>query len=104
MTDPKKPGVAFWATVALVALLAYPLSFGPACWLAKWGAIPVATIVTVYRPIIARIDVFPDWTINGIALYAGKDTLRRAYAMVVSEEDDRRDLESRRCLPEISDR
>jgi len=30
--DRKKPGVAFWATVAAVAVLvAYPLSFGPAC-------------------------------------------------------------------------
>lgn len=26
----KNPGVAFWASVALV--LGYPLSFGPACW------------------------------------------------------------------------
>jgi hypothetical protein len=34
MTDRKKPGVAFWATVVLAALLVgYPLSFGPACWL-----------------------------------------------------------------------
>jgi hypothetical protein len=34
MTDRKKPGVAFWATVAVVVVLvAYPLSFGPACWL-----------------------------------------------------------------------
>ncbi len=32
MISRKKPGVAFWATVALVAVLAYPLSFGPACW------------------------------------------------------------------------
>lgn len=33
-TDRKKPGVAFWATVVVVvALLAYPLSFGPACWI-----------------------------------------------------------------------
>jgi hypothetical protein len=33
MTDRKKPGVAFLATVVLVVLLvAYPLSFGPACW------------------------------------------------------------------------
>jgi len=32
MTSPKKPGVAFWATVAVVAVLvAYPLSFGPVC-------------------------------------------------------------------------
>jgi hypothetical protein len=34
MTDRKKPGVAFWATVVVVVVLvAYPLSFGPACWL-----------------------------------------------------------------------
>jgi hypothetical protein len=33
MTDRKKPGVAFWATVTLfVVLVGYPLSFGPACW------------------------------------------------------------------------
>jgi hypothetical protein len=30
-SDRKKPGVAFWATVVLVAVLVgYPLSFGPA--------------------------------------------------------------------------
>jgi hypothetical protein len=33
MTDRKKPGVAFWATVVVVVLLAYPISFGPACWI-----------------------------------------------------------------------
>jgi len=34
MSSQKKPGVAFWATVVVVVvLLAYPLSFGPACWL-----------------------------------------------------------------------
>ena len=34
MTDRKKPGVAFWATVvAVVVLMLYPLSFGPACWI-----------------------------------------------------------------------
>ena len=33
MSEPRKtPGVAFWATVVVVALLGYPLSFGPACW------------------------------------------------------------------------
>jgi hypothetical protein len=34
MTERKKPGVAFWATVVLVLMLVgYPVSFGPACWL-----------------------------------------------------------------------
>jgi hypothetical protein len=33
MTDRKKPGVAFWATVVVVGLpVLYVLSFGPACW------------------------------------------------------------------------
>ncbi len=39
MTSGKKPGIAFWATVVLVLVLAYPLSFGPACWItsrAEW--------------------------------------------------------------------
>jgi hypothetical protein len=31
MTDRKKPGVAFWATVALVVVLLYPLSLAPVC-------------------------------------------------------------------------
>src|SRR5262245_51365182 len=30
----KQPGVAFWAAVVIVvALVAYPLSIGPACWM-----------------------------------------------------------------------
>jgi hypothetical protein len=38
MTDRKKPGVAFWATVVAVAgLVLYPLSHGP------WIAIYIAT-------------------------------------------------------------
>lgn len=34
MTDRKKPGVAFWVTVVLVAVLVgYPLSLFPIAWL-----------------------------------------------------------------------
>jgi hypothetical protein len=41
MTDRKKPGVAFWATVALVVVLVgYPLSQGPAVWLQESGYWP----------------------------------------------------------------
>jgi hypothetical protein len=38
MTSRKHPSAAFWVTVVVVvALVAYPLSFGPACW---WFAVP----------------------------------------------------------------
>ena len=43
--ERKKPGVAFWATVALVVgLLAYPLSYGPSIWLVRRGYLPNMTI------------------------------------------------------------
>ena len=35
MTSRKHPSVPFWITAALLAVVVgYPLSFGPACWLA----------------------------------------------------------------------
>ena len=34
MTSDRKPAAGFWITVAVVAVLvAFPLSFGPVCWL-----------------------------------------------------------------------
>jgi hypothetical protein len=51
-SDRKKPGVAFWATVVLVAVLVgYPLSFGPACWLTSYTNIGAEAISRIYRPI-----------------------------------------------------
>ena len=32
-SDRKKPGVAFWATVVVCLLVAYPLSTGPVIWI-----------------------------------------------------------------------
>ncbi len=52
MTDRKKSGVAFWASVVLVAVMAYPLSFGPVCWAGiryKWSG---RTITAAYQPAI----------------------------------------------------
>jgi hypothetical protein len=52
MTSPRKPTAGFWITVALVALLAYPISFGPACWISS-RVQPSGRIVSmIYRPII----------------------------------------------------
>jgi hypothetical protein len=53
MTSRKKPGVAFWATVALVVVIVgYPLSFGPACWISSHFANDESAFVSAaYRPI-----------------------------------------------------
>ena len=60
MTDRKKPGVAFWATVGLVvALVAYPLSFGPACWITSWCNLDGGWIFVMYRPIIWVAETAP---------------------------------------------
>jgi len=51
MTDRKKPGVAFWGTVALVVMFAYPLSFGPACWLTSRLQSGNEAASVVYQPL-----------------------------------------------------
>jgi hypothetical protein len=52
MTDRKKPGVTFWATVVVVTVLAYALSFGPACWISSRVQPSGETVSTVYWPLI----------------------------------------------------
>jgi hypothetical protein len=74
MTSRKKPGVAFWATVVLVAVLVlYPLSFGPACWLAyrDYMSDDVRHIATVaYSPIAWISENGPKPLQDAIASYA----------------------------------
>jgi hypothetical protein len=54
----KKPGVAFWATVVVVVVLvAYPLSFGPACWLAGTNGTAMDVIPNLYYPILWLAEV-----------------------------------------------
>jgi hypothetical protein len=74
MTSNKKPGVAFWATsVIVVALVAYPLSFGPACWGVRRGLIPPQTAARVYGPILRQSGYFPGIAHRAIVAYAGHD-------------------------------
>src|SRR5262245_8037138 len=54
----KKPGIVFWITVVLLVMLAaYPLSFGPACWIAcrsqNWK------ISTFYWPVQSYVPCCP---------------------------------------------
>jgi hypothetical protein len=48
MTDRKKPGVGFWATVVVVVVLLYPISFGPACWSADRKLISERSVAKGY--------------------------------------------------------
>jgi hypothetical protein len=59
MTDRKKPGAAFWATVLLVVPMLYVLSFGPACWITSRTEIGAGILPTLYRPMIWAWDSYP---------------------------------------------
>jgi hypothetical protein len=58
--DRKKPSAGFWITVALVAVLVgYPLSWGPAVWLVRKGALPRRAVYWTYRPLGYIVEAFP---------------------------------------------
>jgi hypothetical protein len=69
--ERKKPGVAFWATVVVVAvLLAYPLSFGPACWICGGPAQPInGNFCAFYRPLLKLWRRCPQIVQDGICCY-----------------------------------
>jgi hypothetical protein len=52
MTSHKKPGVAFWATVALVVVVLYVLSVGPVCWLSSRANSGASAVSSIYQPLI----------------------------------------------------
>jgi hypothetical protein len=55
--------VAFWATVVVVVVLvAYPLSFGPACWISSRANVGAGAVTAIYRPITSAM-----WHNAGIA-------------------------------------
>src|SRR5262249_52867833 len=63
--NERKPGVAFFATLFLVAsVLLYPVTFGVAVWLTARGFIERTTVESVYRPLlwIGIRSPAPVWT------------------------------------------
>jgi hypothetical protein len=54
--------------VALVAVLAYPLSFGPVCWLVGRGFLPMRPTVVVYTPILENLHKVPGGVVECITL------------------------------------
>ena len=74
MSSRKKPGVAFWTTVVVVLLVAYPLSIGPTIWIcdqewspewawpAYWQAYD--PIISVCNDGPAPLDDAINWYVN----------------------------------------
>jgi len=62
---------AKWTAVGLVVVLVgYPLSFGPACWLADRGLIPTTVVVQAYYPLaFALAHSGSDWIGNAMTDY-----------------------------------
>jgi hypothetical protein len=71
MADRKKPGVAFWATVAaVIVLVVYPLSFGPVCWINARTSSNEAFIDTTYQPLLRITAHAPHWIKRTVNWYA----------------------------------
>ena len=57
MTSRNPPSAVFWATVVVVVgLAAYPLSFGPACWLVDLGYLAARPVAKSYLPILRVLE------------------------------------------------
>ena len=71
MTSRKHPSAVAWATVeVVVALVVYPLSFGPACWGMSRRIGGPSAIAAVYRPVLWLWVSGPKWVGESMSLYA----------------------------------
>jgi hypothetical protein len=79
----KKPGVAFWTTVPLVAVLVYVGSIGPATWIETriedrfsreedwedWAEDSHSILENAYRPVIWTAHRCPEFLQNSLRWY-----------------------------------
>jgi hypothetical protein len=92
MTDRKKPGVAFWATVVVVGLpLLYVLGIKPVCWLVRMETLNLSTVAHLYRPVVELHSKAPRIVERIVLWYAGTDEWGRS--MLNQMEDSLRDEE-----------
>lgn len=63
----RRDGRTIWMAVGLIALTAYPVSFGPAVWFADRGWISLNTVVDWYYPVLR----LKEWPGEALRKYAG---------------------------------
>ena len=86
MSDRKKPGVAFWATVVVVvALVAYPLSFGPACWITSRISGGAATVSIIYRPITCSMNEDRAFGFGGVNVFMSDGFLSKFASLFAAD-------------------
>ena len=102
MTSRKKPGLAFWATVAVVVVLLYVASMGPACWVSSRLGFCVGVVSAAYRPLIihsprtvsrmlddySRIGAAKYWCWDHPASFPTSDPNRIALGITTAWESD----------------
>jgi len=76
----RKPSAGFWIAVALVAVLAYPISFGPACWISERTVVGSRAISIAYQPML-RLWMQTDFPGRAIAWYATIGTSDGSHAI-----------------------
>ncbi len=82
-----KPGFAFWATVVVVvALVGYPLSFGPACWWFTRHPQRESCLDQIYYPVLRVWDAGPSPVRQALDWYAN---LGAAFEICVGENNNR---------------
>jgi len=68
--DRKTTGAGFWITVVVVVMLvAYPLSFGPACWLLASDILSYHQVECIFRPLVYMTFNGPEIAQQSLRLY-----------------------------------
>lgn len=88
--ERRKPGWAYWLTVALVASpMLYVASFGPACWIAARTGVNESRLFTApYTPLWWAINRRIAVVAPGLTLYAVVGLPHGGKVMIPSQEGD----------------
>ncbi len=83
-----KPSTGFWIAVALVVVLAaYPLSFGPACWITSRAEHGAELVPIVYRPVTWGLSVGSTSVLDRVILWYARIGAARGWSWQVVLND-----------------